>query len=462
MNYMNTYSHRKLGGRSSRLIQFFKNLLGQEKHYLISIFILALCLRLGFIATLNPNSYYFSDTRHYDGAAISLLKGEGLGADYNREPLYPYVMAAIYAIFGHSFTAMRIFQALLGVLLVFIIYDLAKFVFDRKVAILASILIAIYPYLIVFSGILYAEMVFTTLVAISIWFLIRAGDKNFWLYAFFSGVFLGLAALCRPAIFFFLPFMFFWILFWLKTSWLPRIGFCALILAAALAVLTPTLLKNYQKYHRLVLVRAIPHTILPQFSGNSYQPRDLDTINKETNQYRLQHPEGSVHDNLWHQLSNYLRNPVGALSFFAAELPHFWAPFPDRLDSKAQSYRDKIRARDGRMAQNNPLISQRLQIAAFAFMLPIYLLAIWGVFASIFRSRKALLLFLPVLSFTLGYSFIYAEVRYRIPVDPYMLIFTASAIGMILTKIFKPKVVQLPEPARRSEPAQFERYVLNP
>lgn len=458
---MNFFSPRKLGW-PNRISQFFKRLSGQDRQLLIAIAILALFIRLGFIATLDANSYHFSDTRHYDSAAISLLKGDGLGADYNREPLYPYVMAAIYFVFGHSFTAMRIFQALLGVLLVFIIHDLARMVFNRKVALWAALMTALYPYLIVFSGILYTEMLFTTLMAASIWFLVRASFKQFWVSAIFSGVFIGLAALCRPAIFFFVPFMLLWIIFRQRTNWLARFGFGAVILAAALAVLMPTLLGNYQKYHRLVLVRAIPHTILPKFSGNNYQAMTHETINKATNAYRLQHPFGSEHDNLWAELKHYIKHPLGALAYFVDELPHFWAPFPDRLDSKDQGYRDKIRARDTRMSQNNPLISQRIQIASYIFMLPIYFLALLGVFKSVFQSRQALLLLLPILSFTLGYCFIYAEVRYRIPVDPYMLTFAAFALVFIIEKIQKPKRMPISVPVRLPRPVQVEQYMLNP
>lgn len=458
---MKSIAPRKLG-RSNRIGHFFKRLMGQEKQLLLAIAILALFLRLGFIATLDSKGYYFSDTRHYDSAAISLLKGEGLGADYNREPLYPYVMAAIYFVFGHTFTAMRIFQALLGVLLVLIIYDLARIVFNNKVAILAALMTALYPYLIVFAGILYTEMVFTTLVAISIWFLIRSGAKNFWLYAIFSGGFAGLAALCRPAIFFFVPFMLIWILFWHRGTRLARLGFATVIMASALAVLMPTLVANYQKYHHLVLVRYIPHTILPKFSGTNYQAIPHEDVNKTTNAYRLQNPYGSERDDLLNELSTYIRHPLGAISYFVDELPHFWAPFPDRLDSKAQSYREKIRARDARMSQNNPLISKGIQFASFVFMLPLYILALLGVLTTIFRSRRALLLMLPILSFTLGYCFIYAEVRYRIPVDPYMLIFAAFAMVFIMDRTQKSKPVEISTPVRLAKKAQVEQLILYP
>jgi len=66
----------------------FKTWLAKDnKNRLLAILILAFLIRLGFVLALNPNGYYFSDTRHYDKAAKALLAGEGFGEKYYRAPL---------------------------------------------------------------------------------------------------------------------------------------------------------------------------------------------------------------------------------------------------------------------------------------------------------------------------------------------------------------------------------------
>ena len=56
------------------------------------------------------------DQQRFDQFAIQISKGDILGGRgvYGQSPLYPYFLALIYQLFGHSYLIVRIFQMLMG------------------------------------------------------------------------------------------------------------------------------------------------------------------------------------------------------------------------------------------------------------------------------------------------------------------------------------------------------------
>ena len=89
---------------------------------------IALVIRLAYVATLPPTNVvtFEADPITYDQIALNILSGKGFsgasfyyppGSDVPTsfwDPLYPYFLAAVYAVFGHSIPAVRVVQALIG------------------------------------------------------------------------------------------------------------------------------------------------------------------------------------------------------------------------------------------------------------------------------------------------------------------------------------------------------------
>jgi 4-amino-4-deoxy-L-arabinose transferase-like glycosyltransferase len=60
------------------------------------------------------NGFYFPDSLEYSQAATNLLSHGTFGEGYNRPPMYPLVLAAIYALFGQHIMAILRVQAVMG------------------------------------------------------------------------------------------------------------------------------------------------------------------------------------------------------------------------------------------------------------------------------------------------------------------------------------------------------------
>ncbi len=94
-----------------------------RKHllWLGAILLLALALRLAWIAYAhpNPNDGRFDDTLFYDHAAQSLAAGKGYLGFFDAQtagwpPGYPLLLAGIYKAFGHGFLLPRLLNVSRG------------------------------------------------------------------------------------------------------------------------------------------------------------------------------------------------------------------------------------------------------------------------------------------------------------------------------------------------------------
>jgi 4-amino-4-deoxy-L-arabinose transferase-like glycosyltransferase len=142
------------------------------------LLVLALVLRLGYMA-LTPDYKVVDDARDYDLHARSIALGQGfahLGPGPARRtafrpPGYPYFLAGVYAIGGvqraadsRRFLLGRIANALVGTAVVALTGLLSAQVFNRRVALAAIALGAVYLPLILIGGALMSEPLFAALL----------------------------------------------------------------------------------------------------------------------------------------------------------------------------------------------------------------------------------------------------------------------------------------------------------
>ena len=109
------------------------------------VLVLGLVLRLGLVAWLHGHPLYVWDERDYDLLATNLVQhGEfsfvpGTPVSL-RPPLYPATLAAVYSVVGeHNFTAVRLIQAVLGTLTAYVVFLLARRVYDEQTGVVAAV-----------------------------------------------------------------------------------------------------------------------------------------------------------------------------------------------------------------------------------------------------------------------------------------------------------------------------------
>ena len=304
----------------------------------------------------------------------------------------------------------------------------SKKVFGETAAWLAAILAAIFPHFILLTGILYSTNLFTVLLALSIYALILADEKTSYLWLVASSVFAALAALTFPAFFFILPFWLVWMLIRRKSSLLQNVSTALFFSMVFIAALTPWTVRNYHKYNRFTLVRPVPHTAFPNLDDLEAQKDRIKSGFADTSDYLKNNPRGTNKDKISAILIKYLKHPGRSLEYMAGEMLHFWALYPDRLDSKSEKYSKNIHAEDSRMVNLKSTMWKIVMMISVIVMLPVFLFAVIGLFSSRSFERNRLLLVLTIAALAIGYSLIYAEVRYRIPIEPYVLMFMAMGL----------------------------------
>ncbi|MDZ7315885.1 MAG: glycosyltransferase family 39 protein [candidate division KSB1 bacterium] len=405
------------------------------------ILLTALLLRVLFALVLPAKGFIFSDARHYDQAAKSLLAGEGLGPKYHRPPLYPLLMAGVYGLLGESFLAVRMAEAILGTLFCLLIFTVGKRVFNPTIGLIAAALAAVHPHFILVAGILYPTHLYAILLAAMIWLLLRYDERNSFVDLIAAAVFAALAAYTVPALFFFLPFILLWLL-WKPTGFQAKASAVGLFSLIFLLALLPWTLHNYRLYGRLTLVQPVPHNVFPNLDNLQAQEEKIKSGFPEVTEYRKQHPLGTDQDRLDRILLRYITHPWQSMRYLVGELGHFWALYPDRLDTASAGYQQHITARDSRFVALKSQLWAAARMLSIAVMAPVFFLALVGLVVTLPWQRGQGLILAVILSQAIGYSLIYAEVRYRIPIEPYVLMFTSAGAVWLKQRFDSRKIHQ--------------------
>lgn len=181
---------------------------------LIIIALIAVAARLAFLLAFggldNELHDSLADQTLYIDLASNLAQGNGFVLSEDRwvadagestsvmPPLYPLVLGGVFAIFGEDLLVVRIIQILLSASLALLAYAIGSAVAGRSVGLVAGLLTALYPPLLMYARPIMSEAIFLPLIAALIWLTIRWSQRGFsWRYALAWGVVAGLAILTR-------------------------------------------------------------------------------------------------------------------------------------------------------------------------------------------------------------------------------------------------------------------------
>jgi Flp pilus assembly protein TadD len=110
------------------------------------------------------------DAKAYDRWALQISGGDWIGSGvFYQAPLYPYLLAALYRLFGHDLTLVRLAQTAGGAAACMLLAAATTRLFGRRAGIAAGLLLAFYPAAIFFDGIIQKSAVDALLLSILIW-----------------------------------------------------------------------------------------------------------------------------------------------------------------------------------------------------------------------------------------------------------------------------------------------------
>lgn len=175
--------------------------------------------------------------------------------DSFRTPLYPLFLSFFY-IFTNSLFVVGIVQCILLSLSLVLVLEIGKLVGNRKIGILASLLFGLDFYNVVSSGFIKTESLFIPIFFVFVYnfilFLKKDSERNL----IYSGLFLGLSALVRPSvIYFLLGLIVFYLIVCLlkKKSFLIFLRRAFIIFITFILIISPWLIRNKLVFDKMSL-----------------------------------------------------------------------------------------------------------------------------------------------------------------------------------------------------------------
>ncbi len=401
----------------------------------ISLFLIALCLRLLFLYDFSDNPTFTApvvDAQTYDVLARDLAAGKPLAEELFWQPLfYPLWLSSVYRISDSSILLAKVFQAILGSATCLLTFLLALHFLDRRSAILAGLITAFYGPLLFFESQLVATgwAAFWSVLLLLL-FVIAERQRNLRAFALL-GACGALSILTRPT---FLPFFIAacLVLFlglarekMAPSRQLTR--FSVLLLGCALFLL-PVALFNQQLTGRLGILPSSGGINL--FIGNNLQREETLTARPGAQWQAIVHLPAQAGEwgNIWKQQEYFLAR----VRDYALTAPADFAKGLGQKTLQLLSGRETPRNVDlYELSQWSTLLRfLTWKISGFGFPFGVLLpLAMIGL-GSQWRKYPAPVILFPFL-YGASLVLVFVTARYRTPMIPVLSIFAASGVFAI-------------------------------
>ena len=242
------------------LLKFFARLIRlpllRGRLTLLNIFLLAVLVRLIYFKYLQKEPMLtipLLDAEYYLNWSKQILKEGWLGKKvFFTEPLYAYLLAIFTKLHPSPEKIMLAIQAILGSLLPLIIYKLADRVFNRPVAILSSLLTAVYGPFIFYEQLLLKTSLETFLLPAFVLLLLFILPKKNLLYHLAAGLFLGIITTLKGNSTMLLPGVILFIVLFLDEGWRRKIYISLFFALGFFAIILPITVRNYIVGHDFV------------------------------------------------------------------------------------------------------------------------------------------------------------------------------------------------------------------
>ncbi len=163
---------------------------------------------------------------------------------YIQPPLFPYLLAVITRFYEGGWNYLKILTIVMGTATVYAVYALGVELYNKKVGLLASALLALSSYHIMFSKTLMLEVPVISFIFFSLYFFWRYYTTKSRFHACLAGLFLGLASITKYVGLLLFPIYILFVLLagkrsWLRLDWksLIRTRFLLVIFTAGIVML---------------------------------------------------------------------------------------------------------------------------------------------------------------------------------------------------------------------------------
>jgi 4-amino-4-deoxy-L-arabinose transferase-like glycosyltransferase len=398
---------------------------------------LALALRLAFVlaygrtVTYDPGAdFAFNDTFFYSWTGAAIAQGDGftfLGHETAHwPPGYSYLLAGVYTVFGADTQNALIANAFFGALTVPLVYLIGLRSLGRPAAIVAAAALAVFPGQILIADVALSETLYIFELVAFVALAMTIGRSRRALIAL--GVFAGLTALTRgEGILFPLIVL---AMGWAPGARKPALRHAAVVAVAMLLTIAPWTIRNAGVAHGFVPVGTNASATLwsghnPDANGGPvYQsPAELARLSKLSE-------ADSAADQRSDAIDWAVHHPLRELELIPLKLRAL-------ARGDALLVERWINAAGQRpLGETEAAVASRLANLASYGLLALLLVSLVVAGRSLWRipAARALLAFLALAVPLYGFVY-YGNVRYRVPLEPLMLLVAAGALTPLLARV---------------------------
>ena len=453
----------------------------KSKYILLFILLTGLAVRIPFLFLTWNAPLKIVDEQHYNGMAQYFASSGNFGVEVNskahlssiRPPMYIWTVAGFYKVLGTDNAAVvqlavRIFQVLLSLLTVWLIYRIGLKAFKSETtALIGAGLFCFYPSMLMQNFMILTETEFTFFLVLTLYFAVNlfqdkseAIDENegidengenrslsiksALLNAAFCGLFLGLGALTRSILWLAIPCVFLYILLFLKARWTIRLSSAVVALLVSSAVIAPWVVRNTKLQKTLTAIDCMSGRNL--MMGNyEYTPlyRSWDAIHQEgeKNWYSVLRTKYENVDPMTQGQKDKLAgkyakefmasHPGLTLQRFGMKALCFWQL--ERSTAALFAHGDV----QGINAEDSKQMSILVAGIVMLYYALIFTTAVFGSFFAPPKSWRVHLLFLCVVGLFWGvHSLVFAHSRYHLPLTPLLCLYSAAYVTYVIENGF--------------------------
>jgi 4-amino-4-deoxy-L-arabinose transferase-like glycosyltransferase len=381
---------------------------------------IALLLRVGWIVL--GHTYRFKSTDHNFGfgwemgrIGASLASGHGFSNPFGpatgptawEPPLYPYLIAGVFQVFG-TYSRMSAFvlltlNSVFSALTCVPIFLIARRIFSEKVAVGSAWAWALLPNVMYWS----TKWVWETslsalLLATIVWLTLVLEDRDGWLPWFQFGLLWGIAALNSTVLLSFLPAAGLWA--WYRRAKQGKRSLVRIVLASAVffACIAPWLVRNDQTFGKFIFIRDNFGAELRMGNGNGADGTWMEYLHPTQDVYAMRQYQAMG------ELAYVAMRKRQALDYIEANYGRFAGLCVKRF----------LYYWDGPPKATQPWWMNDAKNSLF---LASSVLTFWGLGRAL-RLRKSGvgLLFWLILLYPAVYYVVFPSPRYRVPIEPEM------------------------------------------
>ena len=430
-----------------------KRLFTNPRRVLIGILIMSVLLRVGaalYLRNAVTPLPGISDQVSYHNLALRVVGGYGFSFGENWWPvtqageptahwsfLYTLFLTAVYAVFGNAPIIARIIQAVaVGILMPLLVYRITRRLFSPTVgfsvdysevhnrewvALIAAGVTAVYLYYIYYAAALMTESFYivTILWAFDVAIKMAQKQEASMLDWVMLGLALGTAVLLRQLFLLIIPFL----LLWLWWAVRPRLWQLALPLFVVILMILPWTVRNYVAFDQFVLLNT--NSGYAFYWGNHpiYGTQFIPILPEEMGTYLDLLPRDLLRQNLSEAgldtallkraLSGIAADPVRYVQLSVSRIPPYFNFWP---------------------SADSGLFSNLTRVGSFGLFLPFMLAGLIRTLTYKYGSWRVwlaspfALVYLFILVYTGIHVLTWTLVRYRLPIDAFLLMFAALAI----------------------------------